>query len=183
MAYGWQGEKIRLVPLDREKHLENCMQWLNDEEVTKYTLVGDFPLSRLAEEEYFARAMATGREEVTFAVETLEGEHVGMCGIHQINWRDGSAITGTIIGRRDLWGKGYGSDAVITRTRYAFEVLGLRMLRSEVFAENTASIRVLKKAGYRECGRIPRLYWKRGKFRDVVIMIAEREDLDGRGCS
>lgn len=176
MSYGWEGEKVRLVPLERERHFENALVWMNDPEITRWTLVGDQPLGRLAEEEYFTRVTGVTPHDVAFAIETLEaGEHIGFSGVHNIDWRHGVATTGTIIGRTDLWRRGYGSDAAITRTRYAFEVLGLRMLISHVFAENTGSLRMLEKAGYREIGRCPRRYWKRGAYRDEVELMAERD--------
>jgi RimJ/RimL family protein N-acetyltransferase len=177
MAYGWEGQKVRLVPLDKEKHLAKVMLWINDPDVTEMLLSGDIPLARLAEEEYFDRACALAGQhptDINFAIETLAGEHVGTCGMHQISYRHGTAMTGTIIGDAAARGKGYGTDAALVRTRYAFEVLGLRMLISEVFVENVASLRMLTRAGYREVARIPRRYWKRGAFRDVVVMIAER---------
>ncbi|MEN3001355.1 MAG: GNAT family protein [Armatimonadota bacterium] len=176
MAYGWTGEKVRLVPLDKEKHLPNALLWLNDPDLTQWTLIGDFPLSRLAEEEWFDKVMRQSDREVVFAIETLEGEHIGFTGIHQIDWQHGTAATGTIIGRKDLWSKGYGTDAVRVRTRYAFEVLGLRMLIAEVMAENLASLKLLRKVGYQEVGRIPRRYWKRGAYRDVILLALERSD-------
>jgi len=43
-----------------------------------------------------------------------------------------------------------------------------------VMADNTASLRMLQKAGYTEAGRIPRRYWKRGAYRDSVVMLVER---------
>ena len=177
MAYGWEGEKVRLVPLDKEKHAANVVLWMNDPEVTETILSGDVPLTRLAEEEFFERMAAPAGQHPTdfvFAVETLEGEHIGTCGMHQINYRHGVALTGTIIGAAEFRGRGYGTDAALVRTRYAFEVLGLRMLISEVFTENVASLRMLERAGYREVARLPRRYWKRGAFRDVVLMVAER---------
>lgn len=178
MAYGWEGEKVRLVPLDKEKHLAKVMQWMNDSEVTEMLLSGDIPLTRLAEEDFFDRMCAPAGQhpaDIIFAVETLGGEHVGTCGMHQINYRHGTALTGTIIGDAAARGKGYGTDAARVRTRYAFEVLGLRMLISEAFVENAASLSMLARAGYREVARIPRRYWKRGAFRDVVVMVAERQ--------
>ena len=177
MAYGWEGEKVRLVPLDRERHASNCVIWMNDPEVTAWTLSGDMPITRLAEEDFFDRMAApfgAHPSDIVFAIETLAGEHVGLAGMHQINYRHGTALTGTILGAPDSRGRGYGTDAVRVRTRYAFEVLGLRLLTSEVFAENAASLKVLQRAGYREVARIPRRYWKRGAFRDVVLMVAER---------
>lgn len=175
MPFGWEGDKVRLVPLDRSRHLDNAVAWLNDSEITAWTLVGDVPMTRLAEEDFFDRAMRETEKAVYFAVETLAGEHIGFSGVDRIDWRQRVATTGTILGRRDLWGQGYGSDAARLRTRYAFEVLGLRMLLSEVMADNAGSLKMLQKAGYREVGRIPRRMWKRGAYRDVVVMVLERE--------
>jgi RimJ/RimL family protein N-acetyltransferase len=175
MSFGWEGDKVRLVPLDKSKHLDNAVLWLNDSEITAWTLVGDWPMTRLAEEDFFDRAMRETEKSVHFAVETLAGEHIGFSGVDRIDWRQRVATTGTILGRRDFWGQGYGSDAARLRSRYAFEVLGLRMLLSELMADNIGSLKMLRKAGYREVGRIPRRMWKRGAFRDVVMMVLERE--------
>jgi RimJ/RimL family protein N-acetyltransferase len=180
MAYGWEGEKVRLVPLDKGRHAANIQAWMHDPDVTETILSGDVPLTRAAEDEFIDKVSAHPEQhpaDVVFAVETLAGEHVGICGIHQINYRHGVAHSGTIIGAAGERGKGYGTDAALVRTRYAFEVLGLRMLISEVFAENAASLKMLGRAGYREVARLPRRYWKRGAFRDVVLMVAERQPL------
>jgi RimJ/RimL family protein N-acetyltransferase len=174
MPFGWEGDKVRLTPLDKSRHLDNAVAWLNDSEITAWTLVGDLPMTRLAEEDFFDRALRETEKAVHFAVETLAGEHIGFSSLDRIDWRHGVATTGTILGRRDLWGQGYGSDAARLRNRYAFEVLGLRMLLSEVMADNAGSLRMLQKAGYREVGRIPRRMWKRGAYRDVVMMVLER---------
>jgi ribosomal-protein-alanine N-acetyltransferase len=177
MAYGWEGSKVRLVPADKEKHFENALRWINDPEITHWTLVGDFPIARLAEEEWFDNmSKRMDNTEVFFAIETLEGEHIGFSGIHRIDWRNGAGTTGTMIGAKEFWGQGYGSDAARTRTHYAFEVLGLRMLLSEVMADNTGSLTMLQRAGYREVGRIPKRYWRRGAYRDAVILAVQRDE-------
>jgi len=178
MAYGWEGERVRLVPLDKARHLENLHAWMNDPDVTETILSGNAPLARASQEEFIDQMSAAPGPhptEVVFAVETLEGEHIGICGLHQIDYRHGVAHSGTIIGPSEARGLGYGSEVARLRTRYAFEVLGLRMLISEVFVENAASLRMLARAGYREVARIPRRYWKRGAFRDVVLLVAERD--------
>ena len=175
MPYGWEGPHVRLAPLDKAKHLANAQLWMNDPEITAWTLVGDFPLS-LAAQEVWLDERASGKDptHVFFAIETLAGEHLGFNGLHQIDYRHGVATTGTVLGRKDLWGKGYGAEASDLRTRYAFEVLGLRLLMSGVMADNVGSLRMLAKAGYKECGRIPRRWWKRGAWRDEVMMVLER---------
>lgn len=165
MSYGWEGEKTRLVPLDADEHFENCVRWLNDPEVTAWTLIGDLPLTRLAEREFFDRVQRGVETDVVFAVELLGDapEHIGV------------GATGTIIGRPKLWGRGLGADIVRVRTRYAFEVLGLRLLLSQVLDGNTASLRALARSGYREVGRIPQRFWKRGAWRDLVLLALHRD--------
>jgi RimJ/RimL family protein N-acetyltransferase len=79
-------------------------------------------------------------------------------------------VSGSVIGRKDAWGQGLGSDAVAVRNRYAFEVLGLRQLIATVIADNTRSLAMLASAGYQEVGRVPERYWKRGAWRDQVIL-------------
>jgi RimJ/RimL family protein N-acetyltransferase len=74
-----------------------------------------------------------------------------------------------------MWGRGLATDALRVRTRYAFEVIGLRLLLSEAIDGNTASVRMLERAGYRQVGRIPRRYFKRGAYRDALLFALERE--------
>ena len=39
MPFGWEGEKVRLTPLDKAKHLDNALVWMNDPEVTAWALM------------------------------------------------------------------------------------------------------------------------------------------------
>ncbi|HUB10916.1 MAG TPA: GNAT family N-acetyltransferase [Acetobacteraceae bacterium] len=174
MAVGWEGSKVRLVPLDKGKHYENLLAWLNDPDVTAWTLIGDWPFSARTADEHFDKADNFERGGLTLAIEMLDGNHIGIAGIHNIDWRHGTAHTNILIGAKDRWGCGFGLDAVRLRSQYAFNVLGLRMLLTEVMSENLASLSILHKVGYFEVGRIPRRYWKRGSYRDVIMMIADR---------
>lgn len=175
MAIGWEGELVRLVPLDADKHLANYVEWVNDPEVTDGLLVGDLPMTLLAEREWFDQASRVSKTDVTFAIETLDGRHLGTSGIHQIDFRSGTCVTGSFIGDKTQWGKGYGSDAAKIRAKYCFDVLGLRVLYTAYLEGNDRSRRMSEKNGYRECGRYPKKYWKRGRYRDEVIMYLDRE--------
>ena len=175
MAYGWEGEKVRLVPMDRERHLANAQRWINDPEVTHWLGGEGRPMTRAAEESWFAHHDANPKDEIQFAVETLEGVHLGFSGLMEIDERNGKAVCGTLLGARDLWGRGYGSDAARVRARYAFEVRGLRMLTSKVFAPNERSLGMLKNAGFVEYGRLPQGDWIRGAYVDDVLLVLTRE--------
>ncbi len=108
MAYGWEGDRVRLVPLDKQRHLENALSWFNDPTITAWLETGDWPLTRGTEEEFFRAAERPDKGSVQFAVETLDGDHVGFSGLRSIDWQSRVAVSGSVIGRRDLWGGGLG---------------------------------------------------------------------------
>jgi len=182
MSFGWQGEKTRLVPLDKGRHHENSLAWFNDLELTAW-LTGEWPLSRLADEEFFDRMMRETENALSLAIETLDGEHIGFASVDRIDWRNGVAATGTLIGRRDLWGQGYGFDACLTRARFVFDGLGLRLLITEIMAGNVASLRMHQKVGSQQVGCLPGRYWKRGAYRDLVILALQSEAFQARWAS
>jgi len=170
MRYGWEGELIRLVPPDKDKHFEKALRWVNDPVTTADISIGDFPLARTAHEESWkTRGPEVSDKEVSFAIELLNGEHIGFAGVNGINWRDQSASTGTLIGA-DYWDRGYGTDVARVRAKYCFEVLGLRYLMSEVLEGNERSLKMLQNVGYVQCGRYPKRVWKRGNFRDQILL-------------
>lgn len=177
MAFGWESHRLRLVPLDVDRHFENCYRWMNTPEVTAFLLVGDFPISKLAEKDWFEEAQRRdpAQGEIIFAIELLDGTHIGQSGIHGIDWRNGFATTGSLIGDLAEQGKGYGTEAAQLRAWYCFHVLGLRLLRSEYLSGNDRSKRMQEKTGYLEVGRIPQRFWKRGEYRDDVVTVLTRE--------
>lgn len=174
MESGWKSERVRLVPLE-DRHFENCLAWINDPVVTAGLKLGDFPMARLAEREWFDSICRGSQTNVMFAIETLDGEHIGNSGIHGINLRNGFATTGTLIGNVDFHGMGYGTEAAKLRAWYCFHVLGLRILLSSYLEGNEASRKMQEKAGYVARGVVPKQYWKRGMFRDHFETILTRE--------
>ena len=87
---GVRGERVRLVPQDREKHLDNYVRWLNDPDVTRY-IGRNLPLTRMQEEEWFQR-LVTRENDVVWAVEDETGRHIGSTGLHRIDWKERSAV-------------------------------------------------------------------------------------------
>ena len=174
MGFGYTGKRIRLVPVDVERHLENFYQWINDSDVTDTLGITGSPITRASEREV-VESFGKDPKHIIWAVETIEGVHIGISGIHDINLRNGVANTGSFIGAAEYRGKGYGTEASVLRARYAFEVLGLRMLKSTVLDGNEASRRMMEKTGYVEYGRIAGEHWKNGVYRDMVYTVLTKE--------
>ena len=95
-----------------------------------------------------SKRMAGSKDDVVWAVLDENETPIGVSGIHAIDWIGRNGRTGTVLGDRSVWGKGYGTDVMRTRTRWAFEDLGLHRLQSECYVENAASKRCLEKTGF-----------------------------------
>ena len=156
------GEKVVLRP-PKEGDAALFVEWFADLEVTRY-LASAFPSSLQAEEDFFKR-IGESKTDVWWVIEA-EGRTIGASGIHRINWIDANATTGTVIGDKSCWRKGYGSASMALRTEYAFRQLNLHKLRSGAFMENGPSKRALEKAGYRQVGISREDVWRDGTWHD-----------------
>lgn len=103
---------------------------------------------------------------------------IGTIGLHNIDWRNRYCTTGALIGEKEYWGKGYGTEAKLLLLKYAFDTLGLEKICSNVLAINPRSKAYLKKTGYREEGCRRRQFLVDGKKVDDFIMAIFKEDFE-----
>jgi len=120
------------------------------------------------------RKIATNESSVVFAIETREGTHIGLTGLHDINHFDGTAVTGTLIGDKKYWGRGYGTDAKMLLLWYAFTVLNLRRINSRVIEFNKRSLNCQLKCGYKVEGVMKKEVYKNGSYYDLVCLAVFR---------
>src|SRR5204862_77624 len=81
------------------------------------------------------------------------GLYVGNCGLHEIDPVDRHATLGIVIGRKEQWGKGLGSDAVTLLCRHAFDGLGLHKVCLSCYATNERGLRLYARTGFTPEGR------------------------------
>lgn len=68
-----------------------------------------------------------------------------------------------------FWGNGYATEAGGAVLRFGFQELGLHRIWAQVVAENAPSIRVLKKLGMRQEGRLREKEFIKGRWHDQLI--------------
>ena len=85
------------------------------------------------------------------------GELIGDCGcvLQEVEGRNEVEVVYRV--RRDLWGKGYATEAARSCMQYAFSVLGVERIISMVRPENVQSRRVAEKNGL-ICEKI--VFWR-----------------------
>lgn len=105
-------------------------------------------------------------KEFVFAIE-IDGEAVGSIGFNKII-QGHKAEMGYWLGRK-YWGKGLMTEVVKYASRYAFKAFKLRRLQAYTFPLNKASMRVLKKNGFKFEGVLKKEIKKGEKFIDAHV--------------
>jgi RimJ/RimL family protein N-acetyltransferase len=124
------------------------------------------PYTRRAGREFIRLAMSQ-RPETMFAI-AVDDEAVGGIGFTVLTDVERvSAEIGYWLGE-PYWGRGFVTEALMAITRYAIDTCGLTRVYALPFAFNTASCRVLEKAGYTLEARLRRSAIKDGQIVDQL---------------
>jgi RimJ/RimL family protein N-acetyltransferase len=112
-----------------------------------------------------------------FTIRTLEDDRlVGFMDLELYFLPLGEAFVGIGIGKREDWGKGYGTDAMKVILHYAFQELNLRRVSLNTFEYNPRAIRSYEKAGFVHEGRIREYLCREGRRWDLIFMGILREE-------
>ena len=151
-----RGDKVVL----RNKALsdaEDDYAWRSDEELAK--LDASRPM-RMKYKDF----VRYSRDEINrpnprsrrFAIDTHGGKHIGNCMVYDIDLRRGQAELGIMIGDRDYWSKGYGTDTVNTLLRHIFTTTTIDRVYLHTLTWNQRARNSFAKSGFREMGPVRR---------------------------
>ena len=150
------GSKIKL----RGKKLSDVRNdyiWQSDTELARLdaapVLSVSFPVYLL---DYTAQLHDSGSKRYPFAVETIDGKHIGNCICYDVNEGKGEAQVGIMIGDRNYWDKGYGTDAVTTLVDHIFLNTNLKRIYLKTLDWNLRAQKCFKKCGFTPCGQLNR---------------------------
>ena len=164
------GKLVRLRRFEKED-LERVLGWINDREVTRF-LAARYPFSRAQEEDWIDRVSKQPPSEgLVLAIELLaDSRHIGSIGLHDPRWEDRHASLGIMIGEKDCWGRGYGTDAILTLLRFAFDEMNLHRVTLDVLTDNDRAIASYRKCGFVSEGTLRQAYYQEGRYRDLLTM-------------
>jgi RimJ/RimL family protein N-acetyltransferase len=150
------GEKTRL----REKRLtdvRNDYRWQSDDELSKLdaapTLNMSFTLYLL---DYTSVIHDNGTDRFPLAVDTMDGKHIGNCTLYDINEKHKEGQVGIMIGDKDYWSQGYGTDAMSTMVGFLFLNSNLDRLYLKTLDWNLRAQKCFSKCGFKPCGWLQR---------------------------
>ena len=160
--------------------VDRCYLWHNDRSLYEM-LGGTFHfVSKCAVQEWLARKTAFSSlslDEINLAI-CVNGsdKHVGNIYLRQIDWIIRQGTLQVFIGDREERSKSYGQSAVRQLLEYAFGELGLKSIYLYVLPDNSAAIHVYEKLGFRVEGRRKNQAFKRGAWKDYVLMAVSAEE-------
>ena len=170
-----EGELVRLRAVEPED-AENAFRWMNDREVAR-NLTARYPFSLESEREWVKGAgKPLDFANARFAVETKDGVHIGHCGLHNASAENRRAELGIMIGEKEYWGRGFGTDTMLTLLRFAFEQMNLHKVTLGVFEFNERGRVMYTKLGFVEEGRFREDLFQAGRYWDLIrLSILRRE--------
>jgi len=144
----------------RGKKLEdaaNDYAWRCDEKLADYDAA---PTLRLSFADFLAdyaeELRYPSRQRRQFAIENLEGKHIGNLMYYDIDKVKGEAELGIMIGDQDYWDQGYGTDAITTLLDHIFSTTTLNRIYLNTLEWNLRAQRCFEKCGFVPCGKAKR---------------------------
>ncbi|HET7087606.1 MAG TPA: GNAT family protein [Anaerolineae bacterium] len=148
----FEGECIRLAPIDPEKDAETISKWTHDPEYLRLTDAEPArPLSpgQVKKKLEEMDKEAEKRTQFNFAIRLRDGDRlIGLASIRWIHWTHSAGWIQLSIGRPEDRGKGYGSEALKMSLRYAFDELNLHRLGAVTLEDNPSALRFLERNGF-----------------------------------
>lgn len=178
------GERVILRALE-PSDLERCWIWMNDPNIVR-TLKTRYPIPFRGEAEWLEQAVRESASEKHFAIEMRDQRiHIGNASLHAIDWVSRVASFGLFIGEPAAWNRGFGSDAIRTLCRFAFQEMNLRKLRINVFDYNEKAKHILQAIGFTQEGVLRSEFYREGDYHDIVILSIFRDSviIDGEGAA
>ena len=170
-----KGNKVVLRALELED-MEFLREMINDAEMERNVVGWSFPVSKYEQQKWYETQMKN-KLNIRFVIEA-NGNAIGLATLTNIDWKNRKACHGVKLLGDNVKGKGYGTDAVTTIMKYAFEELQLNRLYSTILEYNIASRKLYKKCGWKEEGISRKSVFKKDKYNDEILIGVLKEDYE-----
>jgi RimJ/RimL family protein N-acetyltransferase len=164
------GNKVALGPW-RHELLPLYLRWINDWEVTRTWMPRLAPRTLEAQEAIYERISKGSEDIIDLTVyERSTLRPIGYTVLEDIRPRARTATFHLLIGEKECWGQGYGTETTILMLDYGFTLLGLHNIHLTVDSFNERAIRAYTRAGFRVYGRRREARPFGGQVYDTIYM-------------
>ena len=175
---GLRVELRRHVPAN----LASFQHWYADPDIAAMLRHDLSPMNARQSQSYFETLILplSARGFCWAIVEAAEGRLLGTTALTEVTSQTRSALFRIVIGERDVWGQGFGTEATRLVCEEAFSTLGLLEVRLEVFQHNERAIATYGRVGFHETGTHVEFVRNRGidlHVREMALPKARYDEL------
>jgi [ribosomal protein S5]-alanine N-acetyltransferase len=170
-----KGTQTYLRPLEADD-VTLYQRWYNDQEVN-YWANAAWPINTMLNEEQIEdRFFVDQGENRRFIILNQKKEPIGTTGFRDVNVPARSAVLFIIIGEKEYWGKGYGTDALKVLIDYLFLQWNFKRLSLDTWDGNLRALKSYEKLGFQIEGRLRQARYVLGEYRDAILMALLRDE-------
>jgi RimJ/RimL family protein N-acetyltransferase len=162
------GERLYLSPINSDE-VDAYLKWMNEDKTLTVNF-GQYPL------------MVSSKSDLNWLYEPPKKMHrfaivlldnvvlIGSISLHNIYHLNRNAYIAIFIGDEEHRSKGYGTEAIRLILNYGFKTMNLHSINLTEYADNYGGIKCYEKAGFREVGRLPEVFFINRKYVDKIYM-------------
>mgnify|MGYP006298676563 CR=1 FL=1 len=163
---------LRALELDDYKR---SIKWRRDDEI--WSMVGGpkYFVSSVVEKSWVENSIKDDDINLAICLKN-NNNYIGNVYLKDIDYINKTAESHILIGEKKLWGNGYGYEAEMLILKFAFNERNLNRIYAKILEDNVGSIKLHEKCGYKKEGVLRKAVYKKGEYKNLLIMsILENE--------
>ncbi len=169
--------KLRFRPIERED-LRLLHEWENDFQLIMYSRSKPMNFVNTAQLEKQYDEWVKDEKELRFMVELIDSEDpIGIARLRREEWGNvKTAEVGTYIGKKELWGKGFGRQIIVALLEMSFNQLNMERSEAWSVEYNHRAHKALEACGFKRGGVVRQAAFVNGRKWDGYHFDILREE-------
>ena len=129
---------------------DDYLSWINQKEIVKFTAI-KYKYTKQDLHEYVLENI-NSKKSILLKMQTIKDSHLhfGNFRASELNFINYSCDLALLIGKKELWGSGFGAEAINAVMTYLNEYYLIKNFFSFINTRNIASIKIFKKNNFKE---------------------------------
>lgn len=170
-----KGSKVYLRALEPDDY-KISIEWRQDPQIWSMLVGRRYFVSEQIEKKWI-EATYDNSKQVSLAIcDSATNTYIGNISLKNIDFFNKSASFAILIGNKEYWNGGYGTQATLLLLNHAFMDLGLERVQSIILSDNIGSIKMHEKCGFIQEGILRKAVYKSGRHQNLTLMSVLKED-------
>jgi len=152
---------------------EKFTEWLNDLEITTYLTLYTKAINAETEKTLLGKLFTEHNYSI---IDNYTNEVIGTCGFVESDHVNQTAEIGIFIGKKNLWGKGYGTEALQLLLDFGFKALNFHCVMLKTYSFNERAKKSYEKLGFKVIGKRREALRRGNETFDIIYMDITYDD-------